>query len=366
MSGSGAFCPRCGEEFDHPTSTGGTASHQSRVLCDACYLSEFDLVSPPEQLTISVCTQCGSFKRDGTWIDSSDDDITDVAIDAVQQSVGVHIDADDVTWAVQPEHIDQNHLRILATFSGWVRNQRIEEEIEVSVTITRGTCSRCGKIAGDYYAGIVQVRASERELQSVEKERTKTIANSVVADMRESGNREAFLSEITEVPGGIDIKISTTKIGERVARQIVAEFGGNYSTSETLVTEDSDGNEVYRVNYAIRLPRFVQGDIIDPADDDGPVVVESTLTNLKGTRLTTGEPFNVPKSSDISEMERVGSMDDRQSATFVAVEDEYAIQVLDPETYQPITIPNPSFVNEASETVSVVKLPQGVFPVPND
>lgn len=366
MSESGAFCPRCGDAFENSSSGGMREGDESRVLCDSCYLSDFDLVSSPETLTLTVCTQCGSIQRDDVWIDPSDDDITALAIEEVQESVGIHVDADDVAWAVQPEQIDENHLRIIATFTGWVRNQRVEEEIEVPVTITRGTCSRCGKIAGDYYAGIIQVRATDRELQPEEKQRAKSITNSVVADMRESGDREVFVSEITDVPGGIDIKISTTKIGERVARQVTAEFGGEYTTSETLVTEDSDGNEVYRVNYAVRLPRFVAGDIIDPADENGPVVVESTRTNLKGTRLTTGEPFDVPGATDTTGMKRVGSMDEKQSTTLVAVEDEYAIQVLDPDTYQSVSIPNPSFVDETSETIAVVKISQGVFAVPND
>jgi nonsense-mediated mRNA decay protein 3 len=184
--------------------------------------------------------------------------------------------------------------------------------------------------------------------------------------MREAGDRDAFLSEITTVPGGIDIKISSTKIGERVARKIITEFGGSYSTSETLVTEDSDGNEVYRVNFAIRLPAFVPGDIINPPDDNGPVVVENAQTDLKGTRLITGNPFEMPASSDLSSVERVGSVDDEQSTTLVTVEDEYAIQILDPDTYQPITIPNPTFLYETSGTISVIKVQQGVFPVPND
>ncbi len=367
MSESGTFCPRCGDEFAQSTPTGRSmGGDKSRVLCDSCYLSEFDLVSAPEQLSITVCTQCGSIQKNESWVDPSNDDITAVAIEEVQESVGIHVDAKNVTWGVEPEHIDQNHLRVIATFAGWVRDQRVEEQIEVPVTIARGTCSRCGKIAGDYYAGIIQVRATERAVLSTEKERAKAITRSVVADMRDAGDRDAFVSEISDVPGGIDIKISSTKIGERVARKVIEEFGGEYSTSETLVTEDSDGNEVYRVNYAVRLPEFVQGDIINPADEKGPVIVESAQTNLKGTRLTTGEPYDVPTSSDTAEVERVGSIDDSQSTTLVAVEDNYAIQVLDPETFQAITIPNPSFVDESSDTVSVVKTPQGVFAVPNE
>lgn len=367
MSDSGAFCPKCGEVLEDHGNTGRVGqTNQAQVLCDSCYLEDFELVNPPAELSLVQCTQCGAIQTNDTWIDPSSEDITDIAIQEIQDSVGVHIDAENVSWAVQPEQINQNQLRVTAVFTGWVRGERVEEEIVVPVSISRGTCSRCGRIAGNYYAGVVQVRASDRELQPVEERRAKTIATNVVSAMRDNGDRDAFLTEITAVPGGIDIKVSTTKIGERISRRIIDEFGGTYSTAETLVTEDEDGNEVYRVNHSVRLPRFVAGDIINPNDGNGPVLVESNQTNLKGIRLTTGDAFDLPASGDVAGIERVGSVDQKEPTTLVSIEDEFAIQVLDPDTYQPKTIPYPSFVDEDAKELPVVKIPLGLFAVPNE
>ena len=88
------------------------------------------------------------------------------------------------------------------------------------------------------------------------------------------GDRDAFVTEVSRAPAGVDVKLSTTKLGKTVATRIRQEFGGEVSDSETLVTEDEDGNEVYRVTYAVRLPPYPAGTVIQPEGED-PVLVRS-------------------------------------------------------------------------------------------
>ncbi|MFH5799522.1 60S ribosomal export protein NMD3 [Haladaptatus sp. CMAA 1911] len=368
MTDSGEFCPNCGDpievditERDYPTS----ASPRERKLCDSCYFDRFDLVDAPERIEVRVCAQCGAVYRGRRWVDVGARDYTDIAIEEVSEALAVHVDARDVSWQVEPEQIDPNTIRMHCYFSGVVRDTLMEEEIMVPVMIARQTCTRCGRIAGDYYASIVQVRGVDRVPTPKEEKRAKEIANEIVADMEATGDRNAFVTEMDETPDGLNIKVSTTNIGKKISSKLVEEFGGSFSDAETLVTEDEDGNGVYRVTYAVRLPPFTPGDIISP-DDDGPVLVRSVQGNLKGRRITTGEEYEAKfGNEDAADARKLGTIDDAEETTLVAVTDERAVQVLDPETYQTETISKPSYMDEDAETVSVFKSRSGLYVVPD-
>jgi len=366
MSRSGAFCPRCGDEIpEAPGDRPGEPRHPGSPLCDACYFDEFDLVDAPETIEVRVCAQCGAVHRGNRWVDVGAEDYTDVAIEEVSDALAVHVDAESIAWQVAPEQLDQNNIVMHAEFSGVIRETPITEQVEVPVKIARQTCTRCGKIAGGSFASIVQVRAVERTPSSEEVERAKAIAHEVVEEMEATGDRDAFVTEINDGPDGPDIKVSTNKIGMKVSRRIVDELGGAYSDSETLVTEDEDGNEVYRVTYAIRLPKYRPGEIIDPEDGDGPVLVSSNRGNLTGTRLATGEPYEASfEVGDAPEARRLGTREDTDQTTLVAVEDEHAVQVLDPETYEAKTVPRPDYLDADADEVPVLKSRAGVHVVP--
>ncbi|WP_254864314.1 60S ribosomal export protein NMD3 [Halovivax gelatinilyticus] len=370
MSESRAFCPRCGDPVpDRPPEESAAdplRPSASVDLCQSCYFDDFEFVDAPDTLEVLVCARCGAVRRGNRWVDIDADDYTDVAIDAVTEALSVHVDVDDVAWQVDPEHVDQNTIRMHCLFTGLVRDEPVDETVVVPVTIGRGTCTRCGRIAGNYYASIVQLRAADRTPTATEIDRTKEIANAVVAEMEATGDRNAFVTEMGEVDDGLNIKLSTTKIGKKVANKVREEFGGTVSDSETLVTEDEDGNEVYRVTFAVRLPPYVPGEVIDLADDDdGPVLVRSARGNLKGVRLRTGERYEASYEEGIApEARRLGTRDDGEETTVVTVEDEHSIQVLDPETYEAKTIARPAYVDPEAETVPVLKSRAGLHVLP--
>ncbi|WP_122089962.1 60S ribosomal export protein NMD3 [Halalkalicoccus subterraneus] len=364
-----AFCPRCGDPVEggeRPDLPGAPAAGETG-LCDVCYFEDFELVSAPEKMTIRVCARCGAVHRGNRWVDVGAEDYTDVAIDAVTESLGVHLDAEEVAWQVEPEQVDQNTIRMHCLFTGVVREEILEEQVVVPVSISRETCTRCGRIAGSYYASVVQLRARDRTPTSEEREAAKEISHAVVEEMEETGDRDAFVTEITDTDDGVDVKVSTTNIGKKISQRLVNRFGGSFSDSETLVTEDEDGNEVYRVTYAVRLPPFTSGDVIDPEDGNGPVVVRSARGTVKGRRLATGGRYESSfEEGDSPDARRLGRVEDAQQTTLVAVEDERAVQVLDPETYESKTIPRPNFLDAESGTIPVLKSRAGLHAVPED
>jgi len=367
MSRSGEFCPRCGDEMPEQPIRAADQRDPDRVLCDDCYFDEFDLVDAPERIEVRVCAQCGAVHRGNRWVDVGAEDYTDVAVDEVAEALGVHVDAESVAWQVAPEQVDENTIRMHAEFSGVVRGTAVTEEVVVPVKIGRQTCTRCGKIAGGSYAAVIQLRADERTPTSDEQSRAQEIAEDYVAEREATGDRDAFITEVTERPEGLDMKISTTKMGQGIARQITEELGGSFSDYETLVTEDEDGEEVYRVTYAVRLPRYRPGEVIDPEDGDGPILVRSVRGNLKGTRLATGEGFEASfEDGEAPDARRLGTREDAQATTLVAIEDEHAFQVLDPETYESKTIPRPDYLDPDADEVPVLKSRAGLHALPEE
>jgi nonsense-mediated mRNA decay protein 3 len=238
--------------------------------------------------------------------------------------------------------------------------------VTVPVKISRGTCDRCGRIAGGYYAGTVQVRADERELTPAERAEALDIAESYVADQEVDGDREAFITEVKETDDGPDIKLSSNRLAQNVATRITDALGGSFESYPTLVTEDGDGNEVYRVTFAVRLPRYAEDEIIDPEDGEGPVLVTGVSGRLQGVRLATGEAYTSAfEDGEAPNATRLGTVSDAAETTVVTVEDENAIQVLDPVTYEAKTVPYPEFVDDDADSVLAFEDGGDVYLVPD-
>ena len=367
-SRSGEFCPKCGEEVERSPGADlpGEPRDPDAVLCDECYFDSFDLVDAPERIEIRVCSRCGALHRGKRWVDVGARDYTDVAIEETAERLSVHVDARDIEWGVEPEQVDQNTIRMHCLFTGRIRQTDLSAEVTVPVYISREVCDRCGRIAGDYYASIVQVRGTDRVPTPEENDRAVEIAESYIARREETGDRNAFITETSRTDDGVDMKISTNQMGQGIAKRIVAELGGSVSEAPTLVTEDGDGNEVYRVTFTARLPPYTPGDVIDLDDGDGPVVVTSAHDNLKGVRLASGDRYEASFEDGIApDARRIGERKDGEETTVVTVEDDHAVQVLDPETFESKTIPRPSYLDPDAETVPVLKHRGGLHVLPD-
>ena len=363
-SESREFCPRCGDPVPaRAEPLPGAPRDRDARLCDACYFDDYEMIDAPDRIEVLVCSGCGAVQRGNRWVDVGARDYTDVAVDEVSEALGVHVDARNVTWAVDPEQVDETTIRMHCQFTGVVRETPLEASAVVPVKISRGTCDRCGRIAGGYYNAIVQVRADGRTPTPEERNRAVEIAEAYIADRESAGDRNAFIAEIEEVDDGVDVRISTTQMGQGAATRIVRELGGSVENYPTLVTEDGDGNEVYRVTYAVRLPEFTPGDVIDPDDGDGPVLVRSVSGNLKGVRLASGAAYEEPFEG--TDARRLATRDDAAETTVVTVEDDHAVQVLDPETYAATTVPRPAFFDPDAETTPVVKTRAGLHLLPD-
>jgi nonsense-mediated mRNA decay protein 3 len=369
MSESRQFCPRCGDPVERSPDADlpGGSRDRDALLCDDCYFEDFELVDAPDRIEVQVCAQCGAVHRGNRWVDVGADDYTDVAVDETADRLGVHVDVSEVRWGVEPEQVDRNTIRMHATFTGRIRDTPLQETVTVPVYIARGTCDRCGRIAGDYWNALVQVRATNRTPTDAEMDRAETLAREYVAEREATGDRNAFITSAVREESGLDMKLSANQMGEAIAHRIVRELGGSVSAAETLTTEDGDGNELYRVTFVARLPEFTPGDVVDLDDGDGPVLVTSAHGNLKGVRVETGERYEASHEEGIApDGRKLGTREEATTTTVVAVEDARAVQVLDPETFETKTVPRPSYMDPDADEVPVLRSRAGLHVLPEE
>ncbi len=342
------FCPNCGQRSDNEIDNG---------LCAQCFLDRFDLVKCQPILVAKVCTTCGSFLQDGKkWVKC---DPISIATATVRSQLHINPAAEDVHISFAPETLGEN-MRVYVHVGAMVKGMNVSKDIDVDVRIDRKSCDRCRLIAGGYYEAIVQLRAENRFPTADERSKCKDIADNVINRLQKR-DRMTFISDIRELREGIDIYVVPTYAGEQISKAIIERFGGNFSRAAKLAGR-REGRDLYRVSFAVRLPQFRVGDIISIGDHI--IDITSMGKRIIGTNLKTGTRFN----SDLGDV--VGAYllchrSDAKTTVLTMVQDD-DIQVLDPDSYEPIILSRPTFLSaKGGDEISVIKTSNGIFVLPD-
>jgi len=138
------------------TATSRTSSWSTRPTGSRCW-------------SVPAAARSAAASRGGTWVHAT----TPTSPSTRSRRRSGSTSTPKTSWGVEPEQVDENNVRMHCRFSGIVRGTLCSAEVTVPVKISRGTCDRCGRIAGGYYARIVQVRADERDLTPAERRGTR-------------------------------------------------------------------------------------------------------------------------------------------------------------------------------------------------
>lgn len=248
MSLTQGFCPKCGV----PSENG--------ELCGKCRVKDAVWVNIADRAECIVCPTCASIKVANVWSDVAipKEELGQNLVDSV---IVFHKDVLDIQKQVSI--IDTSSNRSLATVhvSGSLYGIPLEETTKVKLIWALEQCDRCCRIAGSYYEGVIQVRASGRKPTEFELHRAGEIAYQVEDQLQTAGDRLSFVSDIDETKDGIDIVFSSQNIGHAISHDICGALGGSFTTHPKLVGQKG-GVDLYRVTYSLRLPRFARGDII--------------------------------------------------------------------------------------------------------
>jgi len=279
------FCPKCGKPTDEFFD----------ALCEDCFREGVRLLEPEHlEISLSVCAHCGGYfkGKERTTIEVV---VEDSVRKEVRKKFGFGCEV-RITGLITEFEERARKARVFLTANAKINGLEIEERAEVAVRLKRETCERCSRIAGGYYAGVVQIRAEERIPTDDELAVAEEIAYM-------SLDEEDFVSKVQILKEGLDIYVSSMECGRRISRGIVKKLGGGFAESRKLYGR-KDGREVYRVSFSVRLPPFKEGEAV--AVNDKVISVKKVIEGkgIEGVDRETGEYLFVGKK-DLMRAKRV-------------------------------------------------------------
>jgi len=231
------FCPQCGRITDDLIDS----------LCRECFMRTIRLIEPEAmRVSVSMCRICGAYFRGGETRIS----IEDAVVHKVTREIRRRYRDRLGSCVVEVKRIVKDSVRrraiVTVSVKAEIRGVTVEQTGEIEVDIKTGTCDRCSRIAGGYYAAIVQIRAQNRFPADDELATAVEIAQSSLSG-------DDFVSRQRLLKEGLDIYVSSMECGRRISRAIVKRLGGKFTESRRLYGR-KDGRNIYRASFAVRLP----------------------------------------------------------------------------------------------------------------
>ncbi len=342
------FCPKCGKDTDIFFVN----------ICRECFVGNRSLIECPAVLNSRICPTCGSVFKKGRWFVREDE--KSVIRECAKESLKTDVEASNLVLKLTPEQIDYSRYRVHIEASGNIKGAPVDAVTETEVRISWETCDTCSRISGGYFEGIVQIRADKRIPTEEELKKCIAVAEDVALHSQEKGERLAFIAKTVKIDEGFDIYVGLNRLGKQICKAIVNVFGGKYKESPKLVGQ-KNGEDLYRITFALRLPEFVRGDIISV--DNKVIEVLSCGKHVSGLDLETGKRF-IENFDDLMDIRKLGRIADMAQAVYVADEGR-TIQVMDPVTYESVTIKKPEFLNaRPGDNINIIKTSKGIYMVP--
>jgi nonsense-mediated mRNA decay protein 3 len=327
-------------------------------VCSDCFLRKNIFITIPKNLDVEVCVHCGSWRKKKNWVAVEDEDIIkEVILENLESDSNVS----DFDLHINPSFEDEKNINVNVTTHAIVFGLKAEEGHSTKVRIKKTVCIECSKQQGGYWEAKVQLRSGKRSLDEGELDLALEIVD-IEAATREKKHREAFISKVEKVHGGLDFYFGSNSMGKNIARRLASEFGGNIKESRKLVGR-KDGKDIYRMTYAVRASDFRVGDFIEL---DKKVMKVLTISSNKAClrSLDSWEDVHL-KPEDISSAKLLGG-DEILKDMIVVSRSESEVQVLDPDTLKTVDVLVPEGFMVEGESVKIVKFEEGYFLVGDD
>ncbi len=340
------FCVKCGKE-DVETVDG---------LCIECFLDGRKLVTMPHHVDLMRCTNCSEFQIGDQWLKRNQDDaITDIGL----STAGIIPEAKLISVGTAVERQDERNFVVHAQFDLDVGGIRVSDESSVIVRLKNGVCRRCSRQLGSYYESIIQLRSGDRNLSDDIRDEVAAWVRKTVDNLSKN-NRDLFITKIQKAVGGVDFYLSSTSMGKSLTKDLADRYGAEVKESSSLVGQTSDGQDMYRVTFLVRLPAYHIGDIMQ--HDGKPCKLVSL--NRSGGRIMDLNTFReMPvKRSELSDMRILYKRNELPEAVVVS-KSEGEIQVLHPRNYSTVDLRIPKDA-EIGESVEVIESDEELLFVP--
>lgn len=334
------FCVECGKEPDR----------LYEGLCRDCFIDKKMEVEIESPIEIEVCGHCGSVKRENKWIEKPD--LEAIMLQRIDDAISTNHLVD--RYSFNADFSQEDPLNINVDVGIKLTSEDITTSLEetTKIILKKSQCEICSKIQGDYYEAILQIRPSGQDMTEEQKEEIRDIIKKRV-EVKRGEERNIFVTFEEEIHGGLDFYLSDTGVSKNLAHEISRKFGGRVTTSSKL-TGREDGQNIYRMTYSVRLPPYKRGDFVE---EEGQVMRIRKLGGKNGSTIMkdvrTGKIISRDKN-DLEDVKVLGGGELIKEAVVVSESDE-EIKVLDPESYETVTLVKPEGFEGDVEEVTVLK-----------
>ncbi|HOW04870.1 60S ribosomal export protein NMD3 [Methanospirillum hungatei] len=332
-----AICPKCGG----PSPTGD--------ICGKCRASDIEWFTCDGRVRLVRCPNCNSMRDNNGWNDC-ERSREDLEYEAAISAIHLFQDIQKPEISIKLEENSKNRTFAHISITGLLYNEPREGACTVEILWQFDSCDRCSRYHGNYWQGVVQLRADGRKATPEEQERAKRIAYQAEEELQLQGDRLSFVTRMEEGREGLDIIVGTQTLGEKISRDITRRMGGKFSLHPTLVGE-KEGKKLFRITYAVRLPRYTKGDIIFIRNTYGEILGAEGKT-ISYLDLASGIPRTVPEST---QSRYIGSVRDG-IPMLVIYQDGETLGLMNEETGKTEEVPVQSWRNIVSgERVHIIR-----------
>ena len=245
------FCVRCGrEESDNVKIIG--------YLCVDCYIKEKDIALVPKRIDIVSCPSCGSVKIGSTWLSSKDfsDDlaiplaiILTQKIKALDEFRNMHIK--DLRLVPR-----EDKLFAEVDIGGEIKDIELVKTYLIEINFVKRLCPTCLAHKTKTYEAVIQIRGVPRLSKELSEEIREYIDNLPT-------NLKSYISEISNVRGGIDLKITSKAIAMSIANNIIKSYRGYISNMTEENIKQTPAGKVSKKIISIRILDLRENDVIE-------------------------------------------------------------------------------------------------------
>ena len=342
------FCVKCGRDCEE----------QIDGLCMECFLDGRQLMVLPHHVDLQRCTNCEEYSIRDRWIKMSEEDAVQ---EAALTGLAAIPEAKVVSVGTMAKAQDDRTYEVAVQGDLAIGSYIVQSTCSTIVRVKNGVCKRCSRQLGNYYEATMQIRSGDKELSDdLRDEIVRRIRDSV--EMQAKTNRQLFITKVQQVPGGVDIMLSSISLARSLTKDLVESYGAESKESASLVGQSSDGIDIYRLTYLVRFPAYHVGDVLEYKGRP----YKLTGLNKSGGKLTSLIDFRETsvRKSEIQDLRILAKHGDRKEA-LVLSRSGGEIQVMHPGNYSTVDLRVPEGADIAEGgNVDVVQVEEELYYIP--
>ncbi len=289
------FCPVCSK-------TVSLDEIKKYATCKACYYKEHPLFTLDKQsMFIQICPTCMKYRNleanDKAWYVPEAKMFKEVWMQAIYHFLVTKIPNHEkldffIDFTREPDILDSGRKKVVwFDLTGRERDEAEPREAteQVQLKYSVGTCTDCAKLRVGYHNSVIQLRTGKKRAESesmIEQMQHDVEALAAQTDFHGA----AQVTSIEPVPGGVDIKLASKRLGKVIAGHLRKKYCVDIKESFKLVGIDKEtGTAMTRMFYAIRLLPILAGDVLLlPRSKEPCLVLKITSSMVHLVSLVSG------------------------------------------------------------------------------